>query len=286
MRLIHECIPQELLTHIIVDYASIKLPEAVRIHPSLRRFILTQYKSEKHWKSHYIKHWGIPLYTWKNIPDCNLHRMSWIIKTIYVMEKTCFECKKKCETYTCTNLLWNIIICDSCSQKLPFKTIDRFEAYKFLYLNEKDYNILAKYSREGEPLWIDADKLSWKKYSQKRYQIEKRKNELIERLSNRKVQMDYDAKLCYSYIHGLSQLNIDQVVENVCVNKFLKEYTDYHVKLKKITNKLEMIHGCCGCCDTTCSKLSTKEIEKMYKPKLLHEYKKIFELDRNVYPWE
>jgi len=172
----------------------------------------------------------------------------------------CYECNKKTVRKF---FFYDILLCKNCETKSltnsnKYRKITKTDAKEDFYLNDNDLgkiqsNIIKNPFYSGYMtlyLYTDIVQLANNKYDNfEKYKIEKkiisdekrikrsenqrlrsknRKSELINELNKYGLSLRNDSKLCYNYINiKKKKLSLQQVVHEMCIMKFLYDYTNY-----------------------------------------------------------
>ncbi len=173
--------------------------------------------------------------------------------------KICMECgRHNAKSY------FNYILCKKCTKTKKYKSISRAVAHIKYGVTDDNLLKIRRRIREDDAKSVDLDgyylehevklltnnrilenreKRSYRRkygYHHKRWDPEgeqKREHELIEELGKYGLQLRSDSTVCYKYIRGYKEKNINEVVEKMCTMKYLFEYTEYSKLMKELIIK-------------------------------------------------
>ncbi len=200
----------------------------------------------------------------KNLGCRNFSHIDIPLGFFYLKQKKsiCYECTKK----TVRKFNFNdILLCKKCENNSlnnsdKYRQISKTDAKEQFYLNDDDlkkiqskiiknpiygytgfmtlylytdviqlvnekYDNFEEYKIEKEKI---LNKKRTKRLENKRLRSEIRKSELINELNKYRLQLRNDSKLCDNYINiKKKNINLQQVVHEMCIMKFLYDYTNY-----------------------------------------------------------
>lgn len=192
----------------------------------------------------------------------NIRPVSWSLTYIKMLNKLCFDCMKPT---SCINNFFNIPVCISCQKDnrnlrtvalttvkneylltsgdikdLEYRKVPnpyyRTAPEMILYL-KSDIEALAEKKHNGKLEDLKKEKEIKKKNrrNNKEQLIEKRRNELKEAMSKKKLKIRSDSRLCDNYINGTlnKEWTLDDVVDMCCEMHWLYNYTNYKKRLDK-----------------------------------------------------
>lgn len=153
----------------------------------------------------------------------------------------CFDCTKRGSTF------FNYILCGTCKQNDKYNVISLTKAKKEYYLTDDALSKLKpmiKYSRlykKDITLYLESDietisnntlieknnKIKQKRSNRRDELRANRQEELIMQFKKYGLKLRNDSILCANYIEGNKNLTLQDVIQEMCIMKYLFEYTEY-----------------------------------------------------------
>ena len=155
--------------------------------------------------------------------------------------KLCEECNKNGKSY------FDYILCSNCKKSDKYSTISLTKAKREYYLTDEKLTQITKetcyYQKYSKYITIYlksdiddiSDKLLIQEKNAKKLERQERKKRLVEvrKLKIENELKKYDVKfdetniICRNYLNGSKKLSTDDIANELCIQKYLNEYTNY-----------------------------------------------------------
>jgi hypothetical protein len=202
------------------------------------------------------------LYT-SHRPYPEYKKYSGIVFLRLAKQKTCFSCLQPTKKI---HAIYHIPVCKECSQnKIPYQMITKSTAMKEYCLRGKEVDaiqslqvanprfrtaspmrlymlvdVLARMGDRDVVLLKEKKQQSLQKRRQKKEQLETERRQTLEKaLQQVGVEWRNDSELCEMYVSSQKTCwELEQIVEEMALMKYLHNYTDYRNRLEKEVENL------------------------------------------------